>query len=368
MNKKTKKLDTLPPPLPPGSTIGILGGGQLGRMMAIAAAEIGYHVHVFCPEEDAPASEVARSTTHASYRNENALARFAKQVDVVTYEFENIPLGPVEELAKIVTVRPSPHVLKISQHRVLEKQALNAMGIATAPFRPVNSAAELVAAANEIGLPSILKTARMGYDGKGQIMLDATKHVPSVWKQLNTDEAILEGFVRFKMEISVIVARDITGKVACYCPVKNTHENHILAETIAPAPISDELIKKAEKMAKTIAEKLDLVGIMAVEMFVTRKDELLVNELAPRPHNSGHWTMDACITSQFEQAVRAVCGLPLGSPEYLRKARMINLIGDEVLQWQRHTNTPNAKLHLYGKKEIRPGRKMGHVTFLMKKD
>jgi 5-(carboxyamino)imidazole ribonucleotide synthase len=335
-------------------------------MMAMAAAELGYHVHIFCPEEDAPACEVAASTTHASYRNENALARFAKDVDVITYEFENIPLGPVEELAKLVPVYPRPDVLKICQHRVLEKEALNSIGIATAPFRAVNSAEDLVAAANSIGLPSVLKTARMGYDGKGQIMLDATKHVPSVWKDLNTDEAILEGFVRFKMEISVIVARDMLGNIACYAPVQNTHENHILAETIAPAPISAELSAKAETMARTIAEKLNLIGLIAVEMFVTKNDELLVNELAPRPHNSGHWTMDACITSQFEQVIRTVCGLPLGSPEHLRKARMINLIGDEVLNWQNHSSIPNAKLHLYGKKEIRPGRKMGHVTFLMK--
>jgi 5-(carboxyamino)imidazole ribonucleotide synthase len=353
-----------PPPLRPGSTIGILGGGQLGRMTAMAAADMGYHVHVFCPEEDAPAIEVAKSVTNASYRNENAMARFASGVDVVTYEFENIPLGPVEELAKLVPVRPSPHVLKISQHRVLEKEALNAMGVATAPFRPVNSAQELVAATNALGLPSVLKTAQMGYDGKGQIMIDATRHVPSVWPELKCDEAILEGFVRFRMEISVIVARDILGNVECYCPVQNKHEHHILAETIAPAPISDALAAKAEDIARRIAVGLDLVGLIAVEMFVTRDDEILVNELAPRPHNSGHWTMDACITSQFQQVVRAVCGLPLGSPEYLRKARMINLIGDDVLNWQNHTTDPNAKLHLYGKKEVRPGRKMGHVTFL----
>jgi 5-(carboxyamino)imidazole ribonucleotide synthase len=353
-------------PLPPGSKIGILGGGQLGRMMAMAAAELGYHVHIYCPEEDAPACEVAAEVTHASYRNEGALARFAKSVDVVTYEFENIPLGPVEELAKLVTVRPDPHVLKICQHRVLEKQAVNDMGIATAPFAAVNSAEELVAAVNKIGLPSVLKTCRMGYDGKGQAMIDATKHVPSVWKELNTDEAILEGFVRFGMEISVIVARDTAGTIACYPPVQNTHEHHILAETIAPAPISAELSAKAEQMARTIAEKMELIGLIAVEMFVTKNGELLVNELAPRPHNSGHWTMDACITSQFDQVIRAVCGLPLGSPEQLRKARMINLIGDEVLNWQHHTNIPNAKLHLYGKKEVRAGRKMGHVTFLLK--
>jgi 5-(carboxyamino)imidazole ribonucleotide synthase len=366
MINKADYTDNLPPPLPPGSTIGILGGGQLGRMMAMAAAELGYHVHIFCPEEDAPASEVARKTTNASYRNENALARFAKEVDVVTYEFENIPYAPVEELAKLVIVRPNPQVLRICQHRVLEKETINAAGIATAPFKAVTSAEELVTAANSIGLPSVLKTCRMGYDGKGQIMLDATKHVPSVWKELNTDEAILEGFVRFKMEISVIVARDIMGNCACYPPVQNTHEHHILAETIAPAPISATLAAKAEDMARRLADRLELVGVMAVEMFVTKNDELLVNELAPRPHNSGHWTIDACITSQFEQVVRTVCGLPLGSPEQLRRARMINLIGDEVLDWQDHTSIPDAKLHLYGKKDIRPGRKMGHVTFLLK--
>lgn len=356
----------LPPPLPPGSTIGILGGGQLGRMMAMAAAQLGYHIHIFCPEEDAPASEVARSTTTASYRNENALHRFAGGVDVVTYEFENIPCGPVEELAKRVPVHPSPEILKICQHRALEKQAINDAGIATAPYQPVHSSEELVAAANAIGLPSVLKTARMGYDGKGQIMLSATTHVPSMWKELGTDEAILEGFVRFKMEISVIVARDVLGNVSCYPAVQNSHENHILAETVAPAPIPDELAARAQAIATTLATTLKLVGVMAVEMFVTQNGKLLVNELAPRPHNSGHWTIDACITSQFEQVIRTVCGLPLGSPEQLRKARMINLIGDEVLDWQNHASIPNAKLHLYGKKEIRPGRKMGHVTFLLK--
>lgn len=351
-------------PLPPGSTIGILGGGQLGRMTAIAAAQMGYHVHIFCPEKDAPASEVAAHTTTAAYDDPVAMEHFIKGVQVVTYEFENIPAAPVIELARHLPVRPSPDILATSQHRVLEKQAVGRLGIATAPFRPVTSRAELEAAARDIGFPCVLKTARMGYDGKGQALLREEKDIAGAWDQLNTDDAILEGFVHFRMEISVIIARDITGHTECYCPVRNTHRNHILAETVAPAPIPPQLAGKAEDIARTIAKGLDLVGLMAIEMFITSEDELLVNELAPRPHNSGHWTIDACATSQFTQTVRAICGLPLGSPERLCDARMVNLIGDDINDWPRYAAMRDAKLHLYGKKEARPGRKMGHVTLL----
>lgn len=351
--------------LPPASTIGILGGGQLGRMLAIAAAEMGYHVHIYCPEKDCPASEVARDTTVAAYEDIEALKRFAATVDVVTYEFENIPAAPVVELAKHVPVFPKPEILTLSQHRVLEKQALNKLGIKTAPFQPVKSDIELDAAVRQLGLPAVLKTATMGYDGKGQVMLDKTSNMESAWKSLKTDDAILEGFVKFRMEISVIVARDGQDHIQCYCPVQNIHKHHILSETIAPAPVSKALAEKADAIARRIAEGLNLVGLMAVEMFVTDKDEILVNELAPRPHNSGHWTIDACATSQFEQTVRAVCGLKLGNPERLCDARMVNLIGDDVKDWPKYAAEPNAKIHLYGKKESRPGRKMGHVTFLV---
>lgn len=353
------------PPLPPGSTIGILGGGQLGRMLAIAAAEMGYHTHIYCPEKDCPAADVATHVTYAGYEDAPALKRFAESVDVVTYEFENIPAAGVTELSKHVPVYPDVNVLTVCQHRVLEKQTVNKLGIATAPFYAANSLEALNEAIMETGLPVVVKTARMGYDGKGQHMLNEGCDVAAKWNALATNEAIVEGFVDFHMEISVIVARDAKGNTECYAPVQNIHKHHILSETIVPAPISPELSRKAQSMARTIAQGIGLVGLMAVEMFVTSKDELLVNELAPRPHNSGHWTIDASVTSQFAQTIRAICGLPLGSTQRLCDAKMVNLIGDEVNDWQKYLATPNAKLHLYGKKESRPGRKMGHVTFLL---
>lgn len=354
--------------VPPASTIGIVGGGQLGRMLAQAAARMGYHVHVFCPEVDCPAREVARHVTIAAYDDRDSLKRFARDCDVVTYEFENIPAAAVQDIARHVFVRPNPEILQLSQHRVQEKQTINRLGVATAPFTPVASLEELRSAADKLGLPAVLKTATMGYDGKGQAMLDAKSDLAAAWKNLNAKEAILEGFVDFKIEISVIVARGMDGAMQCYTPVQNIHKHHILAETIAPAPISDALAKQAEEIAKTIAEGMELVGLLAVEMFVTKDDQLLVNELAPRPHNSGHWTLDACVTSQFEQCIRAVCGLPLGSPDRLCDARMVNLIGDDINDWQKYAQMPDAKLHLYGKKETRSGRKMGHVTFLQTRD
>jgi 5-(carboxyamino)imidazole ribonucleotide synthase len=353
-------------PLPSLSTIGILGGGQLGRMMAMAAAEMGYHAHIYSPEKESPASEVARYNTIGEYNDIKKLVRFAESVDVVTYEFENIPASPVAAIAKIAHVFPSPQILATSQHRVLEKQALNNMGIATAPFVPVSSQEELKAAVKKLGLPSVLKTARMGYDGKGQVILRKESDVKNAIEKLASNELILEGFVDFTMEISVIVARDAKGNIECYCPVQNTHKHHILHETIAPAPISKKLATKAETVAKKIAQELDLIGLLAIEMFVTSDDKILVNEIAPRPHNSGHWTIDAAITSQFEQVIRAVCGLPLGNPARLCDARMLNLIGDDIDNWKKFSAMPNAKLHLYGKKETKSGRKMGHVTFLEK--
>lgn len=359
--------------IPPSSTIGILGGGQLGRMLAIAATEMGYHVHIFCPEVDCPAREVAKHATIANYDDRDALIRFARDCNVVTYEFENIPAIAVKDVARHTPVYPDMSVLETCQHRVKEKEAVNKLGIKTAPFMAVNSQVELEAAVKKIGTPAVLKTCTMGYDGKGQWKItddggrwtDDEKEYP--WLSVirhPSSELILEGFVNFRMEISVIVARGLDGEMQCYVPVQNTHKNHILDETIAPAPISDKLAKKAEAMAKKIAEGLNLVGILAVEMFVTKDDELLVNELAPRPHNSGHWTIDACVTSQFEQTIRAICGLPLGDPKRLSDAKMKNLIGDDINDSQKYLAKPNAKLHLYGKKESRPGRKMGHVTFL----
>jgi 5-(carboxyamino)imidazole ribonucleotide synthase len=371
-------------PIPPSSTIGIIGGGQLGRMLAIAAAQMGYHTHIFTPEVDAPAREVAKHTTVASYDSRDDLKRFARSVDVVTYEFENIPVAAVADIARHVNVFPSPEILATSQHRLLEKQAINTLGVATAPFAPVSNQEELNAAIKKLGLPAVLKTATMGYDGKGQWMLQPRDNLEKIWLEVTGDRKqvtenkhetsvtrnpppvtfILEGFVDFRMEISVIVARDARGATECYCPVQNIHKDHILSETIVPAPISDALAQKAQAIAEVIASGLNLVGLMAVEMFVTNNDEIIVNELAPRPHNSGHWTIDACVTSQFEQTIRAICGLPLGSTEKLCDAKMRNLIGDDINDWQKYLAMPNARLHLYGKKEARPGRKMGHVTFL----
>jgi 5-(carboxyamino)imidazole ribonucleotide synthase len=348
----------------PGATIGILGGGQLGRMTALAAARLGYRCHVFTPERDSPASHVADATTVAAYDDRAALASFASAVDVVTYEFENIPADPVVFLASIKPVRPKPEVLAICQDRLREKDFLNGIGVATACYQEVTSAAGLVHAVRDIGRPSVLKTAVLGYDGKGQAMIRADSNLDEAWQQLGAARGVLEGFVDFTQEISVLVARGLDGTHATYVPVENQHKHHILDVTIAPAKVPTPVVMKAEAVATHIAQKIDLVGVLAVEMFVERNGGVLVNELAPRPHNSGHWTIDACLTSQFEQLVRAICGLPLGSPERHSDAVMKNLIGADVDQWRDILKDPGAKLHLYGKMEARPGRKMGHVTRL----
>jgi 5-(carboxyamino)imidazole ribonucleotide synthase len=348
----------------PGATIGILGGGQLGHMTALAAARLGYRCRIFTPERDSPASHVAVATTVADYKDRAALAAFARGVDVVTYEFENIPVEPVAFLAESLPVRPKPDVLAICQDRLKEKDFLNGIGVATARYQEVTSAAGLARAARDLGRPSVLKTAVLGYDGKGQAMIRADSDLDQAWKQLNAARGVLEGFVDFTQEISVIVARGLDGTHAAYVPVENQHKNHILDVTVAPARIPPPVAMKAEAMAAHIAQKIDLVGVLAIEMFVERGGGVLVNELAPRPHNSGHWTIDACATSQFEQLVRAVCGLPLGSPERHSDAVMKNLIGSDVEQWREILKDPGAKLHLYGKTEARPGRKMGHVTRL----
>jgi 5-(carboxyamino)imidazole ribonucleotide synthase len=348
----------------PGATIGILGGGQLGRMTAMAAARLGYRCHILTPEQDSPAAQVAAATTVAAYDDRAALAAFARAVDVVTYEFENIPADPVIFLGGIVPVRPKPDVLAICQDRLREKDFLNGIGVATAPYQEVTSAAALARAARDLGRPAVLKTAVLGYDGKGQTMIRADTDIDDAWQQMKAERTVLEGFVDFAQEISVIVARSLDGTHAAYVPVENQHKHHILDMTVAPAKIPGPVAMKAEAVATHIAQKLDLVGVLAVEMFVERGGAVLVNELAPRPHNSGHWTIDACITSQFEQLVRAVCGLPLGSAERHSDAAMKNLIGDDIAQWRDILKDPGAKLHLYGKTEARPGRKMGHVTRL----
>lgn len=351
----------------PGATIGIIGGGQLGRMMAIAAARLGYRTHVFTPETDSPAQQVCSQTTIAAYDDVAALKAFAESVAVVTYEFENIPHASLKLLEEAVQVSPSAAILRLSQNRVREKSMLNKNGIATAPWKRATNPQELEAARAELGAPGVLKTAEMGYDGKGQIRIEADTDPAIAWQKLLTEEAVYEAFINFECEVSVIVARNEMSGCVAYPTVQNIHRNHILQTTIAPAPIDKAIRRQAIEIAKSIAEAVDLRGILAVEMFVTREGDVLVNELAPRPHNSGHWTIDACVTSQFEQSIRAICGLPLGSTRRLYNAVMRNLVGDEVHQWYDYLQEPNTKVHLYGKKEVREGRKMGHITRLGKK-
>ncbi|MBB4286402.1 5-(carboxyamino)imidazole ribonucleotide synthase [Roseospira goensis] len=352
--------------LAPGSTIGILGGGQLGRMTALAAARLGYDCVILTPEADSPAARVAREAIVAPYDDPAALVAFAAAVDVVTLEFENVPVAALDRLADAgVPVRPGRRVLETAQDRIREKAFFNTVGIGTAPWHPVRDAADLRRALAEVGTPAVLKTARLGYDGKGQVRLDADSDAAAAWAALNTDAAILEGFVDFAMECSVIVARSPDGEMATYDAVRNIHSHHILDTTLAPAPLPDETRAAAADLGRRAAEAMDLVGLLAVELFVTADGALLANEMAPRPHNSGHWTMDGAVTDQFEQLVRAVCGLPLGDPAPIgRAARMKNLLGDEAFTWASILSDPRARLHLYGKREARPGRKMGHVTWV----
>ncbi len=358
-----------PAVLAPGAVIGMLGGGQLGRMTALAAANLGYRCHVFCPDADAPAAQVTNLSTRAAYDDKAALAAFARAVDVVTYEFENIPHETVAFLAaQGASVRPGPEALRVCQNRLREKAFCEGIGVPVAPHAAVPTPAALVDALAQLGRPAVLKTTELGYDGKGQLTIGPADDAEAAWRRLagpeGAHELVLEAFVDFRMEISVIVARGTTGESAAYVPVENRHRNHILDETIAPAPIGPDLAAEAERTALRIAEALGLVGLVAVEMFVTRDGRALVNELAPRPHNSGHWTIDACVTSQFEQFARAIAGLPLGDPRRHSDAVMKNLLGDEVERWREFVADPGARLHLYGKAEARPGRKMGHVTRL----
>lgn len=343
------------------SIIGILGGGQLGRMTAIAAAQLGYKVHVYTPEAESPTEHICYKTTNADYLDEESLETFAKEVALVSFEFENVPYKTLEILEKYTKVMPSSKVIKICQNRKREKDFINSQGIKTAPYAAVGSPKDLAMAVEKLGVPCILKTAEMGYDGKGQIKITDKAQLQNISIE---EDCVLEGFVDFSAEISVIVARNDAGEIKTYTPVENRHKNHILDETFAPAEISPELAKKAEEIAVELAKGLKLIGILAVEMFIT-KDGLVVNELAPRPHNSGHYTIDACVTSQFEQFVRAICGLPLGSTKQHSRAVMKNLIGQEVNDIEKYIAQPETKIHLYGKTNARPGRKMGHVTKLV---
>ena len=352
-------------PLPPGAVIGILGGGQLGRMTAMAAARLGYHCHVFCPEADSPAAEVARHATVAPYEDEAALARFAAAVDVVTLEFENVPREVVARLAEAVPVRPSAAVLAVTQDRLAEKRFLRDAGVRHAEFLAVEGPADIAAARERFGGRCIVKSRRFGYDGKGQVMADGRVPPEEAWRQLGRVPAVAEAVVDFTLEISVLTARRADGRIASYEPAANRHEGGILRVSTVPAPIPGRLAAEAVALAERIAVALDLVGLLAVEMFVAGDGALLVNELAPRPHNSAHWTLDAAETSQFEQHVRAVCGLPLGRTVRHADAVMRNLIGEEVEEAVALLGEPGIRLHLYGKTEVRPGRKMGHVTRLL---
>lgn len=355
--------------IPPGSTIGILGGGQLGRMTGQAARSLGYGFVVFEPQERCPAGHIADLEINSPYSDTAALELLSGSSDVVTYEFENVPSEATQALAKNITLHPRPEILHICQNREREKNFLRDNGIPCAPFAIIDSLEDLEAGLAQIGAPSVLKTAAFGYDGKGQYKISTEKpDTAAIWKEFGEHRAVLEGWMDFSMEISVMVAANEQGEVATFPVAENIHTNHILDYSIVPARISPELLQRAEELAKEIAKKLNLVGILGVELFVLKDGTLAVNELAPRPHNSGHYTLDACVTSQFEQFVRAVCGLPLGSTELLSPVTMVNILGDAWTgrspDFAELLKDPNAKLHLYGKAQARPGRKMGHFCVL----
>lgn len=350
----------------PGATVGVMGGGQLGRMFAIAARRMGYRVHTFSPDEDTPTGQLADREVAARYDDAEAVRDFARRIDVLTFEFENIPAQTIEWAAEFCEVRPSANVLHICQHRLREKQFLAGAGLPLARFAPVGSAAELAEALQHLGAPAILKTAAFGYDGKGQRRIEPREDAARVWGEFGEVPAVLEQFVAFEKEVSVIVARGVDGRTAAYPVCENVHRHHILDCTIVPAAIPPAVEAQARALAVQVAEALGLVGLLAVEMFLLADGALLINELAPRPHNSGHFSFDASMTSQFEQQLRAVCGLPLGSTESLRPAAMVNLLGDlwqhGEPDWRAAAALPGVKLHLYGKAEPRPGRKMGHLV------
>jgi 5-(carboxyamino)imidazole ribonucleotide synthase len=347
--------------LSPGSTIGILGGGQLGRMTALAAARLGYRCIVYAPEDHSIAGDVAAGHVSGAYDDKAALARFAGQVDVITYEFENIPEAAVTACEKLKPVRPGVKSIHVAQHRRREKEFFRKLGIGTADYQPIASEADIAAAT---ALPGILKTCTEGYDGKGQVRVADRAALAAAWQKLDRRECILEALVDFLCEISVIVARGLDGATRTFPIGLNDHRDGILRTTTVPSGLPAGTLAAAERFGTELARGLDLVGLVALEMFVTRTGSVLANEMAPRPHNSGHWTIDACATSQFEQLVRAICGLPLGPVGVLAPSRMENLIGEEANDWARYLADPTARLHLYGKTSPRPGRKMGHVTFL----
>jgi 5-(carboxyamino)imidazole ribonucleotide synthase len=360
------------PPILPGATIGMVGGGQLGRMFALEARRMGYRLVVLDPGDATPAAQFCDEHIRAPFEDVDACLRLARMSDVVTLEWENADVSTLRTMAEHVPIHPSPDVLEVAQHRVREKDAARRLGVLTADYRAVRSKEELDAALREIGAPAILKTARMGYDGKGQTTIADASEAAAAWDTLSLqgDDFILEAKVPFRMEVSVICARSASGETACFPVAENEHRRGILHLTVAPARVPADVADEARRVATALAEGLGVVGLLAVEMFVDGDGRILMNEIAPRPHNSGHHTWEACAVSQFEQQLRAVCGLPLGDPALLRPAAMVNLMGEDAGTGldrpgvARALEIPGTALHLYGKKEARPGRKMGHLTAL----
>ncbi len=353
----------------PDATIGILGGGQLGRMLAMAAARLGFRCHVLCPEPASPAFDVVRRVTEADYGDKSALDRFADDVDVITYEFENIPSETAAFLSARKPVLPDPTVLATTQDRLVEKDFVVSLGIATAPYASATSEVELAAALDMVGRPAVLKTRRFGYDGKGQATLRSGDDLATAWRAVGGQPSIVEAFVPFEREISMVAARGQDGHIECFDVAENEHRNHILKVSRVPAAVSPAVAQEARRIAIQMADAFGYVGVLAVEMFVVADGAghaLMVNEIAPRVHNSGHWTLDGCSVSQFEQHIRAVAGWPLAVPLRHGRAEMINLIGEEIAEHRNWLDVPGACVHLYGKQAVRPGRKMGHVTRLLR--
>jgi len=352
----------------PGAAVGVLGSGQLGRMFAIAARRMGYRVHTFSPETDTPTGQVADVEITAQYDDLSAVKKFAQAVRVVTFEFENVPATAAAAAAEVAPVRPDGSVLHMTQHRLREKTFLVQNGFPVPPFRPVRTITDLRSALRELGCPAVLKTAGYGYDGKGQTKITSFDQAEVLLEKSDCPERILESFVDFERELSVVAARGLDGEFVHWGIIENTHRHHILDLSVAPVDIPSPVSKEAIEITRGVLEVLNVVGVLCVEFFLTRNGRLLINELAPRPHNSGHLTFDACVTSQFEQQLRAVCGLPLGSTELLRPAAMANLLGDlwksGEPNWAAACRMPEVKLHLYGKLSPKPGRKMGHLTAL----
>lgn len=355
-------------PILPGASLGVLGSGQLGRMFAIAARRLGYRVHVFSPDDDTPTGQVADVEIRADYADLDRVAEFARSVSVMTFEFENVPAATAETAAKFCPVRPGGHVLYTSQNRLREKTYLSQRGLPVTPFRPVTDDASLQTAIQDLGLPAVLKTADWGYDGKGQSIVRTAAEAAAAFAKLGVPTAILEGFIDFESELSVVGARGLDGTFVSFGPVGNAHSHHILDVSVCPALVSERVAREAVEITRNVLEALDVVGVLCVEFFLTRSGGLLINETAPRPHNSGHLTLDAHVSCQFEQQVRAICGLPLGGTRQHAPAAMANLLGDVWANgepdWSAALADPAIKLHLYGKREARAGRKMGHLNAL----